>query len=242
MDDRAEIRSEVGTTVASAAPAMTLLASLGKAPPHFEDMAPAIVMPGGLLALAEEALRRSVEADPCNAAVLRTMATVSRCRGNLREASDAYRRLAALEPGDVKARHLQAVLNGQVPPLAAVPPGGWPAPFVRIEGLLARAEHDALLQTAREQQNCFEAAGIGAGNQYHPERRSSWVLGGELDRLIPWFLPRVKEALPGVLPRLQMAPFPVGDVELQMTVHRTGGFYKIHRDIGEGYRRERRVS
>jgi Rps23 Pro-64 3,4-dihydroxylase Tpa1-like proline 4-hydroxylase len=230
MDDRAEMRSEAGTIVA------------GAAPTQFEDLAPAIVMPGGLLALAEEALLRLVEAKPASAAVLQNLATMSRCRGNLRAAADAYRRLAELEPGDVKARFLDAVLSGQEPPTAALPPGGWPAPFVRFEGFLAPEEHDALMQTARQQQDGLQASGIGAENRRHPERRSSWVLCRELDALVPWFLPRVKAALPGVLGRLQMDPFPTGDVELQMTVHRSGGYYKVHRDTGQGYRRERRVS
>jgi Rps23 Pro-64 3,4-dihydroxylase Tpa1-like proline 4-hydroxylase len=241
MDDRREIGSEVTTNVAGEAPAGTDSAS-GPAPIPFEDLAPAIVMPGGLLARAEQVLRRAVQADPASSAALRNLATVSRCCGNLREAADASRRLAELQPDDLQARYLHAVLSGQEPPPGAVPRGAWPAPFVRIEGFLAPAEHDALLKTAHEQQDCLEASRIGTGNQYNPQRRSSWVVCRELDTLVPWFLPRVKAALPGVLPRLEMAPFLVGEVELQMTVHRSGGFYKVHRDIGEGDRRSRQVS
>jgi SM-20-related protein len=44
------------------------------------------------------------------------------------------------------------------------------------------------------------------------------------------------------LPRLQIAPFSLGEIELQMTVHRTGGYYKIHQDVSAKRTRDRRVS
>jgi Rps23 Pro-64 3,4-dihydroxylase Tpa1-like proline 4-hydroxylase len=135
------------------------------------------------------------------------------------------------------------VLSGQEPPRTEAQPGVWPAPFVRIEGFLSPGEHDALLETALGQQDRLEASMIGDGDgRYKPERRSSWVMYRKLDELIPWFLPRVKEALPGILPRLQVDPFPVGEVELQMTVHRSGGFYKVHQDTGKEQNRDRFVS
>jgi Rps23 Pro-64 3,4-dihydroxylase Tpa1-like proline 4-hydroxylase len=126
-----------------------------------------------------------------------------------------------------------------------VSPELWPAPFVRIEHFLTPAEHDFLLETADQQQSLLENSKIGERDgQYNPEQRSSWVLCKKLDELIPWFLPRVKEALVDVLPRLQVAPFAVGEVELQMTVHRSGGFYKIHQDGDSGKEQNggRRVS
>jgi Rps23 Pro-64 3,4-dihydroxylase Tpa1-like proline 4-hydroxylase len=119
----------------------------------------------------------------------------------------------------------------------------WPAPFVRIEEFLPRAEHDRVLELALKQQDGLELAKVGqGGGDYQPQTRSSWVLFGEVDRLIPWFLPRLEAVLPAVLPRLQIAPFPIREIELQMTVHRTGGHYKVHQDTGPGRQSARRVS
>jgi len=107
--------------------------------------------------------------------------------------------------------------------------------LVRIDGFLATHEHDLLLKTGlSKQQGRLEVSVIGDGSsQYKPEVRSSWVLCKGLHKLIPWFLPRVQDALPDVLPRLQIAPFAMGEVELQMTVHRSGGFYKVDQDTGK---------
>jgi Rps23 Pro-64 3,4-dihydroxylase Tpa1-like proline 4-hydroxylase len=245
MDDREEVPSAAGTILKDDTPASREAAGGSKAPKEFEDIAPVLVTPGGLLDQAEHALRRSLKTDPHNTAVLRRLATFSRCRGNFGEASDAYRRLAELEPDDIKARYLHAVLSGQEPPAPPVPPGRWPAPFVRIEGFLSLAEHDTLLKTAHEQQDRLEPSLAGEGDgPPNPEWRSSWVLCKKLDTLLPWFLPRVKDALSGILPRLQVGPFPVGDVELEMTVHRSGGFYKVHQDTytGKEHSRDRQVS
>ena len=243
MNDHEDIPPGAETIVRNETPTSAGAASGGTARKQFEDIAPMLVTPGGLLDQAEEALKRSLKTDPHNTAALRRLATFSRCRGNFGEASDAYRRLAELQPDDIKSRYLHAVLSGRETPFAAVPTGGWPAPFVRIEGFLSPAEHDLVLETAQEEQGRLKAAMVGDGDaQYKPEQRSSWVLCKKLDELVPWFLPRVKDALPGVLPRLQVAPFSLGKIELQMTVHRSGGFYKVHQDTGNEQSRDRQVS
>jgi Rps23 Pro-64 3,4-dihydroxylase Tpa1-like proline 4-hydroxylase len=242
MDEREAIPVK-GDTIGTDGSGGGVGAPSGVAWKRFEDIAPLLVTPGGLLAQAEEALKRSLKSDPQDTAALRKLATICRSRGNLAGALDAYTRLVALEPDDVKAGYLQAVLRGQDPPSTTALPGGRPAPFVRIEGFLSPREHEVLLATAHEQQGRLEVSLIGDGDgQYNPERRSAWVLSRNLERHIPWFLPRVKDALPSVLPRLQVGPFPVGEVELQMTVHRSGGFYKIHQDNGKEESRGRRVS
>jgi Rps23 Pro-64 3,4-dihydroxylase Tpa1-like proline 4-hydroxylase len=138
------------------------------------------------------------------------------------------------------------VLSGAPVP---APPGpesetrGWPAPFVRTTEFLSRAERDFVLDLALAHQGRMKAATVGGdADRYEPGTRSAWVSSRGLEAQIPWFLPRVREALPDVLPRLAMAPFPPGEIALQMTAHRTGGFYKVHRDSGEDSSRERRVS
>jgi Rps23 Pro-64 3,4-dihydroxylase Tpa1-like proline 4-hydroxylase len=213
----------------------------GEAQKQFDDIAASILKAGGLLEQAEGILKRTIEADPTHIAALEDLATIHRGRGDLTAASDDYRRIARLKPDDAKADYLHCVLNGRSLPPSASPQGVWPAPFVRIEGFLSPAEHDLVLNLALEHQGQLKASKIGEGD-YNPQERSSWVLSKDVDPLIPWFLPRVMAALPDVLPRLQIAPFLIGEIELQMTVHRTGGHYKTHQDSGVKVGRGRQVA
>jgi len=216
-------------------------ASDGPALQRFDDVASVLMMPGGLLDRAEETLERSLATDPKNTAALRRLAIIRRCKGDLPKALQTYGRLVDLQPDDGQARYLHAVLSGNQLPPEVISPG--PAPFVRIEQFLTPAEHDLLVETAHQQQSQLNVSNVGKGyGHYDPEWRSSLVLRKKVDELIPWFLPRIKEALPDVLPRLQVPPFTIGWVELQMTVHRSGGFYKIHRDSSKEQSRSRRVT
>ena len=240
MDDRKELPTGEGRIAVHSPLTSARPASDAPALKRFEDVASVLMMPGGLLDRAEETLERSLATDPKNTAALRRLAIIRRCKGDLPGALQTYGRLVELQPDDVQALYLHAVLNSEEAP-EVVSPGA--APFVRIEQFLTPAEHDVVLETAHQQQSRLKISKIGGGDaQYDPEWRSSLVLCKKLDELIPWFLPRVKKALADVLPRLQVAPFAVGKVELQMTVHRSRGFYKIHQDIGKEQNRGRRVS
>ncbi len=208
----------------------------------FDELAAAVLTRGGLMEQAEARLKHAVEIDPDNLAAIQKLATIYRCRGDVAAALNAYRRISELRPDDVRAQYLQCVLSGRDRFPTALPPGDWPAPFVRIEGFLSQAERDLVLALALKQQTEFEVATIGEVGEYKPETRTAWVVSREIEKLIPWFLPRVETTLANVLPRLQVSPFRIGQIELQMTVHRTGSHYKIHPDKGAEKHRHRRVS
>ncbi len=133
----------------------------------FEDIAASMLTRGGLLEQAEAILKRAVEADPDNLAAIRKLATIYRCRGDLVAASDAYRRIGVLQPDDVRAHHLHSVLGGHHPLPQAVAQGEWPAPFVKIEDFLSRAEHDLVLELALARQEELEVATIGDLHKYN---------------------------------------------------------------------------
>ena len=46
------------------------------------------------------------------------------------------------------------------------------------------------------------------------------------------FIPRLKSVLPKVLAELEMAPFPVHHIQLQVTVSGDGDYFAAHRDLG----------
>jgi hypothetical protein len=150
-------------------------ASGGETPRRFEDVAAAILAPGGLLGQAEELLKREIETNSADVAAIQRLATIYRCRGDLPAASDADRRIGELQPSDTRAHYLESVLRGRHLPPSSTPQGIWPAPFVRIEGFLSQSQRDLVLELALERQGDLEVAKIGKG-EYNPQRRSSWVL------------------------------------------------------------------
>jgi Rps23 Pro-64 3,4-dihydroxylase Tpa1-like proline 4-hydroxylase len=111
-----------------------------------------------------------------------------------------------------------------------------------IEKFLSREERDRALELALAREGDLRPAKIGDVGEHNPERRSSRVLRGQVDARLPWFLPRVETVIPDILDRLQTKPFPIQELELQLTVHQSGDFYKVHRDNSEDKASGRRVS
>lgn len=69
------------------------------------------------------------------------------------------------------------------------------------------------------------------GGKQNLQHRNSLVLGispEDIQRLSRY----IREGLPSVLKQLQMAEFPVGNIEAQITAHGDGHYYKIHQDNG----------
>jgi Rps23 Pro-64 3,4-dihydroxylase Tpa1-like proline 4-hydroxylase len=53
---------------------------------------------------------------------------------------------------------------------------------------------------------------------------------------------RVRDRLPELCARLNVAPFPVGEIEAQLTVHTDGDYYHVHTDNGDEETRTREIS
>ena len=43
---------------------------------------------------------------------------------------------------------------------------------------------------------------------------------------------KIRQVMPEVIPRLKMAPFPVGEIECQVTANSDGSFFRVHTDAG----------
>jgi hypothetical protein len=160
----------------------------------------------------------------------KTRAGLLRGLGRLDEAAQAY---AELADGDEEAAILAAVLTGAVRGPAG--PGG-PIRFVRLAGVLTAEEQHHLWQTvtAPDARYVPSRVGVGDSGRLDPSMRCSVVMQNP-DALRPWFLPRIAGLVEReqVLDRLGLAPFPVGERELQVTRHLDGGFYCAHRDTCE---------
>ena len=197
-------------------------------------MMQALLGPGGVQDQAEAAVRQALAADPGDTAVLWKLGEIHRRQGNLAAAHDVYRRLAALGPDRRKASWLSASLGGGRLPETVVPRGVWPAPFVRMTSFLTSEQCDRLMALAYAERGRLLSArvGLGKGSRVDPEARITFEADAQVRRDVgPWFLPKLRSAVPEVLARLRMEGDDQYDVQhWNMRVYPAGGFYSAHHD------------
>ena len=187
----------------------------------------------GLDEQARAALEKAVTANPNDWPALLRLAHLHRRQGDLEAARCLYQRVAA-KTGDAKASWLSAVLGGAALPNAPAGEGAgegiWPAPFVRLTNFLPPERCDGLLELATANRRRFGPAMVGYGD-VKPDARRGFHADRQVVRQVrPWFLPKLRTALPEVLTRV-----PVGDlgdcaVELKMTASLAQSDFKLHQD------------
>ena len=186
-------------------------------------------------------MRRTLAAHPHDTNALRRLGDIQRGKGAFSAALDTYRRLHAADPDHPAAAWLVSILRGgRVPP--AAPPGPRPVPFVRLTNFLTPAQQKRLCMSIRAVRDQFVPAMVGKDN-LDRETRAAWVADGRVVRDIhPWFGPKLRSALPHVLARLRAVALHRFRIEMQVTVHLGGGFYKRHRDDFEEENHPRKLS
>ena len=202
----------------------------------------ALLRPGGLLDQAEAVLRRTLASHPHETKALRRLGDVLRGKGEFSAALDTYRRLHAADPDYPAAAWLVSILRGGRVPHAA-PPSPRPVPFVRLTNFLTPAQQNRLwtqIPAARER---FVPAKVGKDDLNH-KVRTAWVANRRVVRDVrPWFGPKLRSVLPHIRTRLRMATLHRYRIEMDVTVHLGGEFYKMHRDNSEeGKSRLRKLS
>ena len=156
-------------------------------------------------------------------------------RATLAAAHDVYRRLSTFGPDRQKASWLSAALGGGRLPEAVEPRGVWPAPFVRMTSFLTNERCDRLMALACAERGRLRPARVEAGkgeSVVNPERRITFETDPRVRRAVgPWFLPKVRSALPEARARLRMEGGGGYDVQTwNMRVYVAGAFYTAHRD------------
>ena len=185
----------------------------------------------GHLRKAERSIKRILEVDPNHGAALWVLGQIHRSKGDFPSALDAYGRVPVSDPRCRAANYVRAILAGHT--LWQAPPDSQPrpAPFMVIENFLPQESHDALLEFTFARQGEFQPSLIRS-TDYDPDWRSSLVIK-KCGDVKEWFLPRLKSVLPKVLSRLHMDDVDKSHIELQVTAHCDGDFYKPHTDTGE---------
>ncbi len=111
-------------------------------------------------------------------------------------------------------------------------------PPYQIRDFLPTAQAEQLLAYSLEQESAFEPSqgqSYGAeGEQYQEDRnyRFSWVLETLQPAVEQQIRQAVHAALPTVFEALGMQPFEPAHIEVQLTAHNHGHYFKLHNDNG----------
>lgn len=115
-----------------------------------------------------------------------------------------------------------------------------PVQFVSIPDFLAAEDHAEVVRIARACQDRFTKATVTTDA---PDYREARVLHStEFPALYESFKNQVMGALPAVLEGLGFPPFAVTQLEMQITAHGHGDFFKVHNDSGAPETSERMLT
>ena len=127
------------------------------------------------------------------------------------------------------SEHLIAILTE--PPLIVQPPPSTstlPSSFLQLENFFSEEEDQRLLKFVMQQKGNFVSSSTSTSDLDY--RRSS-VLSAfpEFSALI---LKKIEAVLPQVREKYALPPFPIAQIESQLTAHNDSNFYKVHNDNG----------
>ncbi|QUS60483.1 2OG-Fe(II) oxygenase [Synechocystis sp. PCC 7339] len=105
-----------------------------------------------------------------------------------------------------------------------------PANYVEVKGFLCPEENEKFITEAiNRRRQYMESNTTTKANQY----RQSYVLfSKKIPALSALIRERIKQRLPGLLGQLNFSPFEIAEIEVQLTAHNDGCYYRIHNDAG----------
>lgn len=100
--------------------------------------------------------------------------------------------------------------------------------YVQIDNFLTREEKKQLLDYVLQQESAFVSTSTSTGDL---DYRRSMILHSfpDFSKLI---VNRIQAILPDVFRKLNLSPFPIAEIETQLTSHNDGNYYKVHNDNG----------
>lgn len=112
------------------------------------------------------------------------------------------------------------------------------AQFVQIDHFLGVEARSQLLNYVLNQEANFVPTTTSTGaTDYRRSQILYWF-----PEFSDWMVQRVKQALPDVLCRLKIPAFAIDHIEIQLTAHNHGHYYKIHNDNGSPEAANRELS
>lgn len=149
--------------------------------------------------------------------------------------------ISKLEKADIAlkileiAHHRQSsdfISSAVVNPEATIETIDVPTNYVKISNFLSPEEHQAALELAFANQEHFFSSQVLNNAPEH--RKSSVFVMKNIPDFYEMMRHKVLEVRPQVLEQLNINPFLVSWLEMQLTAHNHGDFYKIHNDAAPG--------
>jgi Rps23 Pro-64 3,4-dihydroxylase Tpa1-like proline 4-hydroxylase len=194
----------------------------------------------GLLEKVETALKQKLALNPDDEKTLEFLGHNYRMQGDLATAARTLAELSELQPNHPTAAYLAAVLSGSPLPVHEPRVLPWPTPFTRIENFLPGRQRDRLLELASELRAEFApmntyrpADGDKLIARHDPDLRQQVGLSGhkEVEDIVK---PAVLDILPDLLARLQLLPFSIRNISLELVLSHDGHFGEVHTDDLDG--------
>lgn len=186
-----------------------------------------------LLRAARAKVEQRLAADPEDAKTLRRLADLQRKGGEIGAALATYRKIAALTDDAVAAWGIGAL--GGEEPLTSAPEGTHPAPFLRVTDFLTAAQQDMLFEALRMGPEHFTPAGVtndGKSSIDLDFRVASLAERPVKRQIRPWFVEELEHVVHGAVDRFGIDNMHEVHVELNVTAHQGGAFFRPHRDNG----------
>ncbi|MEJ0016251.1 MAG: 2OG-Fe(II) oxygenase [Acetobacteraceae bacterium] len=122
----------------------------------------------------------------------------------------------------------------------APPEPALPLQFVMIPDFLPAEQHAALIRTALANRERFVSSTVTTNKAGY--RESQVLYATEFPALFETVKAEIMATLPAVFGGLERPAFPVTQVEMQMTAHGDGAFFKVHSDAGSPETERRELS
>lgn len=100
--------------------------------------------------------------------------------------------------------------------------------YVQIDNFLTEEERDRLLNYVFQQEKAFVSTSTSTDDL---DYRRSQVLYS-FPNFSELIVNRIQAILPDIIGRLELPPFPISQIETQLTSHNDGNYYKLHNDNG----------
>jgi len=113
-----------------------------------------------------------------------------------------------------------------------------PAQFAQIQGFLSLEDRLNLLKYVLDRENQFVTTSTSTGAI---DYRQSHILY-YFEEYEEWMIQKVRAVVPSLLTKWKMQPFSVSRIEIQLTAHNDGNYYKIHNDNGSEDASDRMIS
>ncbi len=177
-------------------------------------------------------LIKKLESNPKDTSILLKLGNIYRRIGDSASALNCYKKVREIRPENRLGQYLFEVISGKDVNDYS-PDKEKPAPFVQINNFLSEPELEEVWQQVYAVKEHFNVSKFHEGEIDYSKRSSNLVHKNKLSDIKKWFGDKVKNSIHNHWKRLNITPFEISKIEIQLTKHNHGDFYTVHKDEGE---------